>query len=277
MREFLRFSFKSREGLLSYLAMFGSCLLGLFLIHLLLLGILKYDGDSGITEIVIYEWAGAVCAGVSLAVTGGRMLRIAVNGGTSRKSYLYGMGIVSLVFSVISAAAIQLVYIITDLIFECFGMELDYFTHIFMVIHADYSKKINLLSPKIIFFNMIVILLLVLLAYTAALIYMGLKNRVGKKTGLAAAGLLGFTYLISYAYYDIGVFRNIFAWLQYILYNIDDSILASDPAFKEYLIEPEFSYLEAVGIFVSVGLGFFAAAYLIYFLLARRAPVRGRA
>ena len=269
MREFLKFGFKSREGLISYLAMFGVSLCGLFMVHMVLLGVLKYDGGGSETvHILIYEMLSPLFAAAALSITAGRMMRTATNGGTSRRSFLLGMGLLCPVFAVISTAMTVIAYLITYAIFSANGMRLSNIGFEYIGI----SSKL-LLDPRVMIFNMTIIFSLMLLMYTLSLIYMGVKSRFGGKAGFAAAGLLGLSYFFSLEDYDIGIFRNLLWYLEessddmYLLFEYDPYYPLDVPAhtFPGYLM-----------IFIVTGAAFFLAAYLIYFLLARRAPVRGK-
>ena len=272
MGDFLKFSFRSREGLLSYIRIFGECLLGVMFISFLLLIVFIYDGDKYI-DIASFEVPAAFFAGGALIINLSRMLRFSVNGGTSRRSFLLSTGLMGLVYGAVSTVMIQLTVLFTALVYRCFGMKTVCF-----VSQYCYNEKLKygVFDPKIILLNISVVFFFVMLAFMAALVYLAVKSRWGTKIGAAAAGILLFVIYGSVEYSDIHGFEWLFDGLEEALNYAEDNFLLPEPPYV-YMDNTYHSFGETLSMFLLAGLGLFTMAYLVYFLLLRRAPVRGRA
>lgn len=270
MRAFLGYTFRGREGLFSYLAYLGAALLGMFLLHMVILGAMLYDGYYDHIDLMLYEHYTPMIAAVFFGITVSRLMRIAVNGGTSRLSFILGTGAAAPVFALITAAAIQLVYTITELIYRAFGMEV----YCFVTIDIWQCPNELMLRPRTMIMNISVMFCMLMISYSLALLFVGIKNRI--KTPAAAiitGGVVFFYWLCQDGY--IGLLRDIFERLHDYL-DQAESMIAPERYGEFYIGEVPLTFSGFIGTFTAFGLVMFIILYAVYAALTFRVPVRGK-
>ena len=277
MGEFLKLSFRSKEGLRAYLKWFGLCLGALFLLHMtaLIIGLVNDNYSDGWKN--IYESTGSVAAGAVFGTVLYGLTQISLQNGTSRLSLVVGTGALALVFGALSAVLIEAVYLVTDGIFRLAGMRLDCIVmsdgRYTFASGEDLGRRAmnDLLAydPRFIFFTMCETLLLILLCYTAVIVFLAVKRRTNLFGGAIAAAVTAYCYESLFIDYDCTTV------LGEIMGSLNDSmryigeILHPDPMDP---IGPGGTYFGAVTGFLSTGLGIFMIGYLVFAMFSLRAP-----
>lgn len=281
MGEFIRFAFRGKEGLRRYLKYFGLSLGVLFLFHIILL----------IAEIIsvnfrndwknIYESAGAAAAGIIFGMVLYDLIKISLHNGTSRASILVGSGAAALTFGMISSVMIEIVYLITDGIYRLSDMRLD------CIIMCEYRhdwaggehlsmQNMNDLlahDPRFIFFCISEIFLLVMLGYTAVMVFLAVKQRTNLFVASIASAVTAYCYFNLFIDYDgsVTLRGQLMTGLRENMVYIGE-ILHPDPMAPDQYG----SCLGAVIAFLTTALMVFMIGYLIYAIFILRAPASER-
>ena len=276
MRDFLRYVFKSREGLAAYLVYLASALGGIFLMHMLFLAVLKKDGTIDVLEADVFEPAAVLFSAVFFLVVMSRLLNLSVNGGISRRSFILGTAVICPVFAVITSVIIEAANMITAEIYSAFGVRLESITMSALYNEAN-IKSIAAHDPEFIFFEVCVIFLLVITAFAAVLIYLGTQKRFGTAAAVIVIGFfLMVLYISTHSFDGIGYTENLLEELDECMYQMNHVLYHDLLSEWDYYDEPVYTYAHCVMTFIMTGLGVFAAGYLLYLAALRRAPVRGK-
>ncbi|MBP3270644.1 MAG: hypothetical protein J6M17_00265 [Ruminococcus sp.] len=276
MRDFLRYVFKSREGLAAYLVYLASALGGLFLMYMLFLVVLKKDGAIDVLEADLFEPAAVLFSAVFFLVVMSRLLNISVNGGISRRSFILGTAVICPVFAVITSVIIEAANMITAEIYSAFGVRLE------SIMMSSLSSEANIKSiaahdPEFIFFEVCVIFLLVITAFAAVLIYFGIQKRFGTAAAVIVIGFfLMMLYISRNTFYGYSYIDDLYGELDRCMHQMDYVLYHDLLSEWDYYDEPVYTYAHCVMTFILTGLGVFAAGYLLYLAALRRAPVRGK-
>jgi hypothetical protein len=281
MGEFLRFSFRGKEGLRRYLKYFGLSLGALFLLHMiaLVIGMIGTDSIDGAKN--FYESVGAAAAAIIFGIVLYDLIKISLHNGTSRASLLVGSGVSALVFGTLTSVMIEAVYLMTDGIFRLAGMRLDC---IIMCDerhdwaggeHLSVQGMSDLLAhdPRFIFFSISEIFLLVMLGYTAVMVFLAVKQRTNLFGALTASAVTAYSYFMVFIDYDgsVTLRGELMSGLRNNMVYIGE-ILRPDPmAPGQYG-----SCLGAVMAFISTALMVFMIGYLVYAVFILRAPAGER-
>ena len=275
MREFLGYAFRGKEGLRRYLKYFGLSLGVLFLLHIILLimGIISVNFRNDWKN--IYESAGTAAAGIIFGIVLHDLIKISLHNGTSRISLLVGSGAVALTFGALTSVIIEAVYLLTDGIFRLAGMRLD------CIIMCDErhnwagGEQLSMQGmndliahdPRFIFFSISEIFLLVMLAYTAVMVFLAVKHRTNLFGVLTASSLTAYCYFMVFIDYggSVTLRGELMSGLRDKMIYIGE-ILHPDPmAPGQYG-----GCIGAVMAFLSTALMVFMTGYLVYALFILR-------
>ena len=281
MGEFLSFSFRGKEGLRRYLKYFGLSLGVLFLFHIILLiaGIISVNFRSDWKN--IYESAGAAAAGIIFGMVLYDLIKISLHNGTSRVSILVGSGAAALGFGAISSVMIETVYLITDGIFRLAGMRLDCIVmcddrHNWAGGEQLSMQGMNDLlahDPRFIFFCISEIFLLVMLGYTAVMVFLAVKQRTNLFGGSAAFALIMNWYIMVFIEYggSVTLRGELMSGLREKMIYIGEILHPNPMAPNQYG-----SCLGAVIAFLTTALMVFMIGYLVYAVFILRVPAAER-
>lgn len=177
MREYIRFVMRSREGLYAYLRFLLIALGAVFAIYMVWLGILIHEGyNDVIFGSMRYAKLAVVAGGIACFVMTGRMMRISVSSGVSRKGFLRGHILMMLLFALVTSAAIILIFVITDAVYHLFGLE-------FVAFETQLFPS-NEYQPRIIAYNLANLFSQELFLYSIALLMFGFRKRFRLRIGL---------------------------------------------------------------------------------------------
>jgi hypothetical protein len=280
MGDFLRFSFGGKDGLKAYLKYFGLCLGVLFLIHMiaLFIGLTNVNYRDGWKN--IYESVGAAAAGIVFGKVFYNIIKISLYNGTSRASLLAGTGVVAPAFGAISSLIIEAVYLITNGIFRLAGMRLD------CIVMCDdryafaggeqlsYRGMNDLIAhdPRFIVFSISEIFLLVMLGYTAVIVFLAVKQRTNLFGALAASLVTAYCYDTLFIDYDsVSLSGMMMSELNENMRYIVEILYPDPMAPNQYG-----SCIGAVNDFISATLIIFLIGYFIYALFMIKAPAAGK-
>ena len=271
MRDFSRYLFRGREGLLEYLKFIAAVFAALFFIYMVFLCVLVHDGETGRIDLSMYELIGGFAAGIGCAVVLDRLLHIAVNFGVSRTRFRKCILPALPVFALITTGIITLLNILTITIFDQFDLELSCYGNLMTWV----AQNISPLAPRMLIFNTALIFCQCLFFYTLAMLYTGCKNRFNLPAGLAAAGITGF---LSRVY-----FMNDFSLIQSNIWDITARI---QPIGNIVIEHGSFYYdSETVNysdywyyLFFLIALAFlwYLAIYAVFAKLIKRAEICGK-
>ncbi|SFB80669.1 hypothetical protein [Ruminococcus albus] len=281
MGEFLSYSFRGKEGLRRYLKYFGLSLGVLFLFHIILLiaGIISVNFRSDWKN--IYESAGAAAAGIIFGIVLYDLIKISLHNGTSRVSILVGSGAAALTFGALSSVMIEAVYLITDGIFRLAGMRLDCIImcddrHTWAGGEQLSMQGMNDLlahDPRFIFFSISEIFLLVMLGYTAVMVFLAVKQRTNLFVASIASAVTAYCYFNLFIDYDgsVTLRGQLMTGLRENMVYIGE-ILHPDPMAPDQYG----SCLGAVIAFLTTALMVFMIGYLVYAVFILRVPAAER-
>ena len=271
MRDFSRYLFRGREGLREYLKFIAAVFAALFFIYMVFLCVLVHDGETGQTDLPMYELIGGFAAGIGCAAVLDRLLHISVQFGVSRKRFRRSILPSLPLLALLTTGIITLLNILTIGIFAQFDLELSCYGNLITWTAQD----IPALAPRMLIFNTAVIFCQCLFFYTLAMLYTGCKNRFNLPAGLAAAGITGF---LSRVY-----FMNDFSLIQTYIWNITARI---QPIGNTVIEHGRFYYdSETVNysdywyyLFYLIALAFlwYLAIYAVFALLTKHAEICGK-
>ena len=281
MGEFRRFSFRGKEGLRRYLKYFGLSLGILFLFHIivLILEIISINFRNDWKN--IYESAGTAAAAIIFGMVLYDLIKISLHNGTSRARILVGSGAAALASGAISSVMIETVYLITDGIFRLADMRLDCI--IMCEDRHDWAggeqlsmQNMNDLlahDPRFIFFCISEIFLLVMLGYTAVMVFLAAKQRTNLFVASIASVVTAYCYFNLFIDYggSVTLRGQLMTGLRENMVYIGE-ILHPDP------MDPSSysSFIGAVLAFLATALMVFIIGYLVYALFILRVPAAGR-
>ncbi len=270
MRGYLGYVFRGREGLRSYAAFMGAALGGLFVLHLFILIVLVKDDYFDHIDLMFYEGLGSLFAGAFFGIVTERLMKLSAFGGVSRRSFIIGTGVAGLLFAALTSAAIQVMYIITELVYRLFGMGLDC-----MVMSGIGTHRSEVaIAPRTIIFNAAVTFFGIMLIYGFSVLFVGLRSRLRRAAPVITGAVVVF-FGYSYDMYA-GPLGELFGMLE-------DRLM-----FSEYAVAPEIfgtaasvngismTFGDGVLAFVVSGVLIFAVMYAVFALAVMRAPLRGR-
>lgn len=285
MRTFFRFFWKSREGIPSYMVYIGTMLGSIFAIHMFtLFCVLVKENYHDYIGLLFYDVLGTMIAAFGFCLWSDQLLHFSTAGGVSRRTFLKGMAVCTPAAALLTALAMQIIYMITDGIYIATGNRLGNFATAVTDIynHNDFPPT---LSFRLVVSNISLIFCAVIVAYTIALIYVGVRRRFNIPAAFVSAGALAYFYYFMFYepfnYVTTNGYYSAASFCDWIMHNIG---AWTDPAYQlkmsQYVhisgVAEQDTFWSSLAAVVSLALICFYAVYFIYSLLIRKTPVRGK-
>ena len=205
MREYIEYALRGREGLRTYVKWFGLGIIALFIIHMILIPAFPHVGPPFVETspasaehyrvLNYYENVGALFAGIAFAYVLAKIIPVAVNGGTSRVNIILGTGVIALAFSAVTILMMKAACLITNGIYGIFGYTLDS-QALFNISDAVREKAAS--DPRVFFFDICISFYLILMVYSAAVIFAAVKQCVNTPAAFVASIASGVLIYVFY-------------------------------------------------------------------------------